>query len=188
MHHFNATTDNVDIQQSYAFVSSLDGSRSWHGTSTQLIQPLTLSGSLSQEDLHTQRAVTHIPRTCTQATSPINSPLPVCKHKRLRRTLTEQHSPHTSMSLPTESSREGTLLETVERAEYMPSHKRITKKDFKPMKIEQASLDILQEDLFKCVCLRKFAADNTLPGLVSMLSYRRVGLSSALRYLAHIFY
>ncbi len=85
---------------SFAYVSGLDASRSWHGTSTQLIQPLTVSGDLSKEDVCTQNEPSHIPRSYCQATSPINSPMPKNKSKCQRRTLTEQPSPHTTISLP----------------------------------------------------------------------------------------
>lgn len=38
--------DNIDILQPFSFVSSLDATRSWHGTSVQCVQPHPSSGHL----------------------------------------------------------------------------------------------------------------------------------------------
>ena len=70
------TVDNVDILQPYAFVSTLDATRSWHGTSVQCIQPLPHSGNLTELDFH-DHSVVESNSTC--ATS--NSPLPELKKK-----------------------------------------------------------------------------------------------------------
>ena len=85
--------DNIDILRSHAFVSCTDGTRSWHGTSVQCMQPLPLSASLSEDELVTA-GQKH------PASSPVPSPLPVEKMKRHRRTLTEHPSPHTTMAIP----------------------------------------------------------------------------------------
>ena len=46
--------DNVDVLQPYVFVCTLDNTRSWHGTSVQCVQPLPISGNLTELDLHPQ--------------------------------------------------------------------------------------------------------------------------------------
>ncbi len=156
--------------------AGLDASRSWHGTSTQLIQPLTVSGDLSQEDVCTQNELSHIPRSYSQATSPINSPMPINKSKRQRRTLTEQPSPHTTISLlPYQTEGECSQFPTMQRTEYTQSHGKLTISMFRPEDVEKASLDIVQQDLFKCVCLRALAGENILPGLVSLLNCVSIG-------------
>ena len=86
------TIDNVDILQSNTVVSTLDATRSWHGTSVQCIQPLPNSEQLSPQEI----VVTT--RTCDQNQS--QSPIPVQCHKRRRRTLMEACSPHTQMVVP----------------------------------------------------------------------------------------
>ncbi len=93
-----ATVDNVDIIQPFAFVSCLDASRSWHGTSVQCIQPLPETGHLSQDLVSTSHASTSTTRTHIETTSPIHTPIPHERHKRRRRTLTE-FSPHTSITV-----------------------------------------------------------------------------------------
>ena len=45
--------DNIDILQPYGFVSCLDATRSWHGTSVQSVQSLLLSGHLRTDGLRT---------------------------------------------------------------------------------------------------------------------------------------
>ncbi len=42
---------NIDILQSHAFVSSTDGTRRWHGTYVQCVQPLPLSAYLSNYEM-----------------------------------------------------------------------------------------------------------------------------------------
>lgn len=49
------STDNIDILQPYGFVSCLDATRRWHGTSVQNVQPLPLSGHLRADDLLSSR-------------------------------------------------------------------------------------------------------------------------------------
>ena len=46
-----ASVDNIDILQPYAMVSSLDATRSWHGTSVQCMQPLPITGTLGQNEM-----------------------------------------------------------------------------------------------------------------------------------------
>ena len=58
----------------------------------------------------------------------------------------------------------------MERADYTQPHKQLTISQFKPEHVEEASLNVLQQDLFKCVCFRAFVGDNLLPGLVSLVS------------------
>ena len=55
-HHMFAAVsiDNIDILQPFSFVSSLDATRSWHGTSVQCVQPLPISGLLTSDDYYLQ--------------------------------------------------------------------------------------------------------------------------------------
>ena len=43
--------DNIDILQPHAVVSTLDATRSWHGTSVQYMQPLPVTGALTSADM-----------------------------------------------------------------------------------------------------------------------------------------
>ena len=71
------SVDNIDILQPYGFVSCQDATRSWHGTSVQCVQPLLVSGHLTQEDLLAP------PKTQKKRppTSPASTPVPTEKHK-----------------------------------------------------------------------------------------------------------
>lgn len=88
--------DNIDILQTYAIVSCTDKTRSWHGTSVQCVKPLPMSASLSQDELLESNGAS----SKRPVTSPVNSPMPVEKCKRRRRTLTEKPSPHSHVTLP----------------------------------------------------------------------------------------
>lgn len=91
--------DNIDILQPFSFVSCLEATRSWHGTSVQCVQPLPISGHLTTDDTLTPQTTDS--RSKRVRTSPTNSPLPVEKSKQRKRTLTEHASPHSEMVLPT---------------------------------------------------------------------------------------
>jgi hypothetical protein len=71
--------DNVDILQPYAIVAATDATRSWHGTSVQCMQPLPLSGALSEDE-----KVSMVPSELSSPSSP-----PIQRSKR-RCALTEQ--------------------------------------------------------------------------------------------------
>lgn len=70
--------DNIDILQTHAFVSSTDGSRSWHGTSVQCVQPLPETGILQSDEL-TRSLPQSSRKHC--ASSPTASPALVEKSK-----------------------------------------------------------------------------------------------------------
>ncbi len=74
------SVDNIDILQPHAVVSSLDATRSWHGTSMQPMPETCLLGP--------QETVTISPQP-DQA-----SPIPVHRSKRRRRTVKEPGSLH----------------------------------------------------------------------------------------------
>ena len=86
------TVDNVDILQPYAFVSTLNATRSWHGTSVQCIQPLPHSGNLTELDFHDHSATES--NSIRTATHSADSPLPELKKSIGRgRSLSTLHTP-----------------------------------------------------------------------------------------------
>ena len=68
--------DNIDVLQVHAMVCSTDASRSWHGVSTQCVQPLPQSILQNETTKHSR-------------SSPVQSPVVAIKSKRRCRTLTE---------------------------------------------------------------------------------------------------
>lgn len=90
-----SSIDNIDILQPHAVVSSLDATRSWHGTSVQCMQPLPVTGTLTPDEA----VISH---TQFSSLQPIASPILLQRHKRRRRTLTEQFSPHTHLVSPSQ--------------------------------------------------------------------------------------
>ena len=46
-----ASVDNIDILQPFTTVSALDATRSWHGTSVHIMQPVPLTGTLTEEEV-----------------------------------------------------------------------------------------------------------------------------------------
>ena len=167
--------DNIDILQPYAFVSCQDATRSWHGTSVQCVQPLPVSGHLTQEDLLASPK-THKKRP---PTSPAGTPIPTEKHKRRRRTLTELASPHTTMVAHTqgEQTSRSDPFDNVELADYCTtSTVTLHLEEFKLNAIEQSTLENLQTDLFQCIVLRGFGSTDrsahpfpALPSLVNCI-------------------
>ena len=158
--------DNIDILQPHAFVSCTDATRSWHGTSVQCVQPLPLTGILEEEELNV------LTRSCSRkhpASSPAASPIPMEKRKRRRRTLTELHSPHSSLSIPQVHHMPSTLV--FDGATYNIHVRPLQVDDFRLSSIEKTSMNMFQEDIFKCMLL-KYAPQTThhLPGLQSLLN------------------
>ena len=77
------TIDNVDVLQPYAFVCTLDDTRSWHGASVQCVQPLPKSGNLTESDIHPQGELhTSIAPPPVPPAHVFNSPIPILKKKR----------------------------------------------------------------------------------------------------------
>ncbi len=159
--------DNIDILQSHAFVSSTDGTRSWHGTSVQCMQPLPLSAYLTDDEMVTAGRK-------HPASSPAASPLLVEKTKRRRRTLTEYPSPHTTMTIPETVAQRPLNVDEIETAEYSTqSQTAFNVSEFKPNQAEQDALAKLQGDIFKCMILKYVHGSSdecTLPGLPSLIN------------------
>ena len=163
------SVDNIDILQPHAFVSCTDATRSWHGTSVQYMQALPVSGLLEEGNknaLQPGNSQKH------PATSPTASPVPVERNKRRRRTQTEFHSPHTTLT-----ARHITNPQVFHSVSYnrigAPS---LHLDDFRPDPNEIKSMKTFQEDVFKCMLLK--GAQHCLPGLRSLLNCVRKQISS----------
>ena len=168
------STDNIDILQLHAFVSTTDGTRSWHGTSVQCVQPLPVSAPL--HDIEMVPARFQPTSRKHPASSPTASPLPILKLKCRHRTLTEKPSPHTSILIPeTGTEQPGVpITDIVELADYLVEAPiGISVSTFNPNPVEKQSLASFQEDIFQCMML-KHAQSSTeqcpLPGLPSLIN------------------
>ena len=142
-----ATIDNVDILQSHAVVSNLDATRSWHGTSVQCIQPLPLFAQLSPRELV----------NCTSIPDQPQSPIPIQRAKRRRRTLKEVCSPHTHMVVPRHKNTEDTYqaLTSELRMENL-SCPSLSLNHFLLTGSESTHSNQLQEDIHKSMLLKYF--------------------------------
>jgi len=174
LHHRSlciVSIDNIDILQSHTFVSSTDGTRSWHGTSVQCVQPLPLSASLSNGEMVT---VGFPPTRKHPASSPVASPLPVEKAKRRRQTLTEHPSPHTLMVIPETVVQQPLNFDDIDTADYDTQSQTAFKvSEFKPNLAEKDALAKLEEDIFRCILLWYTHSDSNeckLPGLPSLIN------------------
>lgn len=163
--------DNIDILQPYGFVSCLDATRSWHGTSVQSVQPLPLSGHLRADDLLSTRTAGITTKKRTYS-SPVNTPVPREKHKRRQRTLTEQHPPHSTIQQEPTALSSSNYFHDID-SEYSSNRFIIHLEDFKPSTLEQSALDSLQNDFFHCLILRKagsVASTQPFPALQSLVN------------------
>ena len=160
------SVDNIDILQPHAFVSCTDATRSWHGTSVQCMQPLPLTGILEVEDIN----VLHHPHSRKHyATSPTASPVPTEKSKRRRRTLTELFSPHTSLSVRHVNNLPN--AQVFDSAEYSTGARSLQLDDFRLSTNERRSMNIFQEDIFRCMLLKYTPQQaHQLPGLQSLIN------------------
>ena len=156
------SVDNIDILQPHAFVSCMDATRSWHEISVQCMQPLPITGLLEAEDKNEPQMYTphkHL------ASSPTESPVPVEKSKHRRRTLTESHSPHTTLSVRHRNTFD---MITSSNSFATPAPQLV---DFRQSQSEIESMKLLQEDIFKCMLLKCSGPQkHNLPGLQSLLN------------------
>ena len=163
--------DNIDILQPYGFVSCTDATRSWHGTSVQCVQPLPLSGNLTDDNvLPPVQGVHTNKRTCN---SPVNTPVAREKYKRRRRTLAERSSPHTELVAITSQSNP---FQTTRVGQYERRIGPLTLDHFKPNESEQSALESLRHDLFHSIVLRKCGSSlptQPFPGLQSIVNCMR---------------
>lgn len=155
--------DNIDILQVHAMVSSTDATRSWHGVSTQCVQPLPESTTTSERS-----------KRCRS--SPVQSPVVTIKSKRRCRTLTEEQSPHAHLvmptALPTSVSTCNTTGDNYILDDESSSTKELSLSDFKIDSIEEKTLSALNHNLFKCLLLMYCDSNrrcSILPQLSSML-------------------
>lgn len=136
-----ASVDNIDILQPSAVVSALDATRSWHGTSIQVMQPFPISGKLKDGELAL---------TTDFAQLGLNdSPVPVQKFKR-RRTLTEHPSPHTVVVRPSDINISG-----VDSITYDLNGRKTTISDFHLTPVETGVITKLKE-VFLAMLLKHF--------------------------------
>ena len=159
-----ASVDNIDILQPFATVSALDATRSWHGTSIQVMQPFPLTGTLTEEE------VTRPPSACSEfAHLDLNdSPIPVQRFKRRRRTLTEKPSPHTVMV-----SSSDILLPDMDDINYDHSNKMPCISDFHVTPTETKVFKKLEKEIFLAMLLKYFVPEFEgtlhLPALPSLV-------------------
>ena len=186
--------DNIDILQPYGFVSSLDATRSWHGTSVQCTQPLPISGCLTQDDVFPfclDQQIDSKKRVCS---SPAHTPIAKEKHKRRRRTLIN-HSPHTALVTENLDSSESYSRNFQESCQALPTTEYPNRRtalsltEFKPDYAEQSALEILQKDIFQSIILRKAGStlsNQPFPGLQSLIHCVRKQTSE--KEVSHITY
>ena len=137
--------DNVDILQPHAIVSSLDATRSWHGTSVQCIQPLPQSTQLTEEEKAT---------TTSAGDDQPQSPIPVQPSKRRRRTLMECSLPHTELATP---PRDEETYRNIMEGLYTHKEKcYLTKNHFIQQTTDLYSIHQLKEDIFKAMLLKYY--------------------------------
>ena len=128
----------------------------------QCMQPLPITGLLEAEDKNEPQMFTphkHL------ASSPTESPVPVEKSKRRRRTLTESHSPHTTLSVRHRNTFD---MITSSNSFATPAPQLV---DFRQSQSEIESMKLLQEDMFKCMLLKCSGQQkHNLHGLQSLLN------------------
>ena len=142
------SVDNVDILQSHAVVSALDAIRSWHGTSVQCIQPQPKSDELTQQEI-----------VVSSQSQPDDSqsPIPVQRLKRRRRTLAEACSPHTQMVTPRHESTEDTYKAICNELDIQElSCTSLSLNNFLPTETELTHFNQLKVDIHKSMLLKYF--------------------------------
>ncbi len=144
-------------------VSTLDATRSWHGTSIQCVQPMP-------ESLQEVPTLIHNIRKHPQ-TSPISSPIAIAKSKR---TLTEQHSPHSRITIPrvTRGGEDNDLATLNIVDNITPLTSPVTFQNFTTDLTEISSLDSFRIKFFQAMLLKHHEASRrvtVLPRLTSLL-------------------
>ena len=163
------SVDNIDILQPHALVSATDATRSWHGTSVQAMQPMP---SLTQET--PMPAASPNKKPCS---SPAASPVAVLRAKRRRRTLTEQPSPHTEITLPQGSEPELQLIQPMDNS---PTTRKVTIESFILQDKEISVLSNFNESLFAGNILKEHESTRdkkTLPALTPLTNCIHLGPS-----------
>ncbi|SMN01636.1 hypothetical protein SPONN_2736 [uncultured Candidatus Thioglobus sp.] len=155
-----ASIDNIDILQPWSV-----SVRSWHGTSVQIMQPFPQTGTLWEDELasiltSTSSDLAHLNLS--------DSPIPVQRLKRRRRTLTEQPSPHTTMISPTNIP-----IPDVDGISYDFNERSPSISDFHLTEAETGAFKKLHEEIFLAMLLKYFNSglEHTLnlPALPSLV-------------------
>lgn len=137
--------DNIDILQPNAIVSTLDATRSWHGTSVQCLQPLPVTGTLTPEEKVS-------PNVVPSSSSP---ELTMARPAKRMRTLTEARSPsHPLQDAPT--SLPSLLCSNEMSSLYKDQHVDLTTADFLFTDLEDSAFSKLTRDIHLALVMKFF--------------------------------
>ena len=108
--------------------------------------------------------------------SPVASPVAVLRAKRRRRTLTEQSSPHSEITLPPREQE----LEQIRPRDYTFTARQVTIESFTLQTKERSALSAMNESIFTGTLLKQHETTKegrTLPALISLINSLHLGPS-----------